>query len=234
MMKHKFKLAVAALALLVSAWVPPASAGIISNVSLGEAPGGGGMGNCATQAANNDNVVGASPNTCSIEKAYNKFDYIDMQFTVLNSGGTTEYQFTELILNDWWGSWHDFHFDLGFGTGQNFISSGNGDFLDFDEPDNDSPVASSHFLDHMFDNVVDSLWFDNGKCGNGALCNFTFAIDVPDHNNPGQIPASYHILDAQGAVIGYQFTLRQTPSIPEPLSLALMSLGLLLLRLVKR
>ena len=215
---------------LAMIWAHVANAGLITSVSMGNAPGGVAGGNCAAPAPNNDNVVGASPNTCIIDKRFDKLDYIDLVFTVMNSGGTTEYQFEESIFNATGRGWHDFHFDLGFGTGAAFVNSTNGDFLDFDEPAQDSPVASSHFARHMFDNVVDSLWFDDGKCFTNTFCDFTFAVDVPDHNDPGSIPAQYHIFDANGGVIGFQFTLRQMPSIPEPISILLFAFGLAALR----
>jgi len=68
-----------------------------------------------------------------------------VEFVVANSGGTTEYLVTQSLVNNSGQTWTDFHFELGFGVGTDFIRSGDTDGLDFDTPDQDPAPTSSVF-----------------------------------------------------------------------------------------
>ncbi len=191
-----------------------------------------------TQAVNNDNAVGFTPNSVFVSKTFDHIGPIDMVFEVMNTDGTTEYLFDEFVLNNTGVAWSDYHVMLGFGTGATFIPSGDGDFLDFDQPYPQNP-ASTHSI---FASITpqanpDAIDFVNGVQGDGFGASITFPVDVPDHDSPGSIPSAYHITDPSGAVIGYTFTLRQYPTVPVvpvPAALPLGVAGLGLLALVRR
>ena len=101
----------------------------------------------ANPAPNNDNTAGASPNLipASIFLNAGGFGILDFEFNVLDSGGTTEYFHTPLMVNNSGVTWTDFHFQLGFGTGASFVTAGPGSGLDFDTPTGDPPPTSSAF-----------------------------------------------------------------------------------------
>ncbi|HEX6984637.1 MAG TPA: PEP-CTERM sorting domain-containing protein [Planctomycetaceae bacterium] len=169
-------------------------------------------------APNNDNATAPSPNTVPFTIVYDAVGVgaTDVEFIVNASGGTTEYLFTQTLVNNTNRPWTDFHFELGFGIGAGFVRSGSADSLDFDTPDRDPAPASSAFaaLDHQ----ADTLDWDGGLVPVGGTVLLSFSVDVPDGLS-GFNPSGLN-----------RFTLRQVPTvaptpIPEPGSLALMSLG---------
>ncbi len=166
-----------------------------------------------TVLANNDNVPDPAKLDNNIFVPIKRFDhlgYIDIEFTVFNSGGTTEYQVFESVDNNTGIDWARYKMQLGFGTGAGFTLSTPLDGLDFDAPDYDLFPSSSAMP--LIDNSdEDILVFSGGTHSSGAE-SYQFRIDVPDF---GDIPG------------GYTFTLRQMPiAVPEPASVVLLGLAL--------
>jgi hypothetical protein len=206
-----------------------ARAGTIIGIAPPSGPGLGSVsGNITTGSANNDDYQGAAdqnPNQLSLEKRFENVAYIDVSFSVLDSDGTTEYWVTDTVTNSTTFHWHDFHIELGFGLGDNFVGSGELDFLDFDQPTPQNPAPTSDtFATAELTIDPDVQDYSNGKCKIGDICIMGFPIDIPDHT---AIPDEYWIRDASsGDVTGYMFTLRQTPTIAEPATLLLFGIGL--------
>jgi hypothetical protein len=176
---------------------------------------------------NNDNTVAPSPNTIATGGFgtflnAGGFGILDYEFNVANSGGTTEYFFTTNVVNNSGVTWADFHFQLGFGTGANFIPVGAGAGLDFDIPGGDPAPTSSVFpiLNHQ-SNLVEwsGATVNYLQSGAGAPFSvaFSLSLDVPDGLNT---------LHPQGV---NRFTLRSFPTAaqaPEPATAALLVIGL--------
>lgn len=158
---------------------------------------------------NNDDVIGPSPNVVFVhQKHYVGIGPVDIEFTVVPSGGVTEYRFMEGVQNDTGIPWTDYHIQLGFGMGTAFVPSPAGDGLDFDHPHLSSP-----FLFAPFSTVVvaeDDVDAYGGVVPNATFVSpFVFHVDVPDGIT--------------------SFTVRQYPTIdgivPEPTSATLLLLG---------
>lgn len=138
-----------------------------------------------------------------------------MEFVVANSGGTTEYLVTQSLVNNSGQTWTDFHFELGFGVGTDFIRSGDTDGLDFDTPDQDPAPTSSVFA--VLDHQPDTLDWSGGSVPSIGIVAFALSVDVPDNLS------TFHP-DALN-----RFTLRQFPttaSVPEPGTMLLSALAL--------
>lgn len=159
---------------------------------------------------NNDDVDGASPNEIQIlQKDYVGIGPIDIEFTVVPSGGTTEYSFVEGVQNSTGIDWTSYCMQLGFGVGDDFVPSPSGDGLDFDAPDYNSPFFFEPYGGAPFPDVIvneDLVEASGGVQGGFDYAEpFLFTIDVPDGIT--------------------SFTLRQLPKgVPEP-STALLTLG---------
>jgi hypothetical protein len=169
-----------------------------------------------TPAPNNDNETGPSPNVIPYSIFYNTFGTLEVEFEVTDSGGVTEYRITQNVVNNSRVIWRDFHFELGFGTGANFVRSGAGDGLDFDTPDRDPAPTGGAFTTLLHgDDTID--WSGASIPSIGVVA-FALAIDVPDGIT--------------------SFTLREFPTtavVPEPSLAALaMSGGLALAALARR
>jgi hypothetical protein len=160
-------------------------------------------------AYNNDDDPGVSPNLVFIpQKAYVGIGPVDIEFTVTNSGGVTEYHFQEGVHNGTGIPWTDYHMQLGFGMGTAFTPSPAGDGLDFDFPEQTSPVSMGPFTTIVV--AEDSIDAYNGVVPPLMYVGYLhFHIDVPDG-----ITA---------------FTIRQYPTIdvPEPSSLLLAGISVL-------
>jgi hypothetical protein len=198
-----------------------ASAATITSVSVFSLPGfsTGSLGPIGvTPSPNNDNAAAANPNTIPYSIFFNTFGLLEVEFNVENSGGTTEYRVTQAFINNSGQPWSNFVFELGFGTGANFVRSDLSDALDFDTPDGDPAPFSSGFttLDHQADLVE----WTGGVVPSIGVVAFNFAIDLPDDLqgiNPFDVS---------------RFTLRQTPNfqeaspVPEPTTMLLFGTGL--------
>ncbi len=140
----------------------------------------------STTAPGNDNVVGDSPNVLSIlQKHYLAIGPVDLVFSLVDDGGTTEYRVIEGVDNSTGLDWSGYHIELGFGSGASFVKSVAGDGLDFDAPDFDSTVDFNPPSPGFFPTVTfpteDDLVASGGThvAGDYAL-NYIFHIDVPD------------------------------------------------------
>jgi len=204
-----------------------AHARVITSVTTSALPGSStaAIGPVATLEVNNDNTTAASPNTVPYSVSLGALGPLQVEFATANSGGTTEYYFTQTFVNNTGQTWTGFVFELGYGLGVEFTSLGAADGLDFDWSTADPAPTASLFsvLSHQSDRID---WSGGSVPSLGALT-FTFSIDVPDGLagfNPSQLN---------------RFTLRQTPivatqSVPEPSLLLLLLLSSGLLALVSR
>jgi len=161
-----------------------------------------------TPDLNNDEVVGGSLNEILVtQKDYIGNGPVDIEFTVKDSGGVTEYTIVEGIQNGTGGDWSDYHIQLGFGKGADFVPSPAGDGLDFDAPDYNSPALFAPFATVVVSE--DDIDAYGGLIPSPSFTfPFVFNIDVPDG-----ITA---------------FTVRQYPTtdfIPEPSGALLALLG---------
>lgn len=162
-------------------------------------------------APNNDDAVGASPNTVFVtQKDYIAIGPVDIVFSVINSGGVSEYLFTEGVFNNTTLNWGGYHIELGFGHDAGFVKSLAGDGLDFDAPNFNSPFNFNP-SPGFFPTV--SVTEDDVIASGGVMPYLSFAgyfrftVDVPDGIT--------------------EFTVRQSPiAVPEPGSLALSICGL--------
>lgn len=164
-------------------------------------------------APNNDNVVGDSPNLIQVlQKDYTDFGTVDLVFDVINSGGVTEYAVIEGVSNSTGVDWGSYHIELGFGSEGSFVKSTSGDGLDFDSPDFDSTANFNPggFFFPTVNVTEDDIIATGGTMPAGAYAgNFVFHVDIPDGIS--------------------SFTIRQSPiAVPEPASIALISLSALL------
>ncbi len=190
-----------------------ATAGTITTFNSASGPGLQSLSfnNFVLGTPNNDNVSGPSDNEILInQKAFGTSEYIDMDFSVVDSGGTTEYLLTEGLANNTSDIWTSYRIELGFGLGAGYVSSLPGDGLDFDSPDFDSPAALAvpFFTDLVFGEDVITL--ETGAMGPLSFSNLYFSLDVPDGIT--------------------SFTIRQIPivaSVPEPGTALLLGLGMI-------
>jgi hypothetical protein len=221
-LRHSFGLGVLAASVCVGSG--KADAAVITSINQFILPGfsTGSLSHSLPVAPNNDDTGSASPNTIStggfgVFLNAGGFGILDYEFNVADSGGTTEYFFTTNVVNNTGVPWDDFHFQLGFGTGANFVPVHAGVGLDFDIPEGGPMPTSSVFpvLDHQSGLVDWSGATVNHLGGPGAgpfSVAFSLSIDVPDGM------AAHH---PEGA---NRFTLRSFPTaqqVPEPASAAL-------------
>jgi hypothetical protein len=164
-------------------------------------------------APNNDDAVGASPNTAWVtQKHYVAIGPVDLVFNVSNSGGVSEYLFTEGVFNGTGLNWGAYHLELGFGYDATYVRSTSGDGLDFDSPDFNSPFnfnpGGSFFPSVTV--IEDEIFATGGVMPDLSFAgSFGFTVDVPDGIT--------------------SFTIRQSPipvGVPEPGSFALSVCGL--------
>jgi len=193
------------LALLAA---PQAQAAVVVTGISNPTASGPGLGtmsynNSYNNTPNNDNVAVSDNLLHAWQKDFWSVDYIDVEFLVTDSGGTTEYVFREGVNNGTGVDWTDYHLVLGYGTGGSFVASGPGDGLDFDAPDEDSVYDFGPFTTLTI--TEDTIDAEGGVLPYLAFAEFYFPIDVPDG------------IDS--------FTVRQLPTIPEPASLGLLALG---------
>lgn len=167
-------------------------------------------------APNNDGSTVPSPNQFSVQVFANDNGPMDIEFIVADSGGVTEYLFSQAWFNLTSQAWSGFHLELGFGVGAAFQRSGAGDFLSFDL-DSLGPQAGSPRLPAVAIDF-DTLDFGGGLVSGPAPLPMGFTIDVPDG-------LSFWNPEGQN-----RFTLRQMPilaAVPEPGSVPLFLAGAL-------
>lgn len=169
---------------------------------------------------NNDNhTLQETSNFALIGKVFDATDPIDIEFEVFESDGITEYRVFEGLTNSSGIGFTAFSFELGFGTGDNFVPSAAGDELDFDAPGLDPGPTSARFM--TLAAKEDTLRFSDGSLPNGLTDTYTVSIDVPDFN-ADLMPAAAQTNE------GYRFTLRQRPTpIPEPGAICIVILSAL-------
>ena len=146
--------------------VGTAHAATITSLVRVSGPGGTAVASMTTDPnnTNNDEYAGLGPadtNHVTLEKTFETIGYIDMVFSATNTtaegttdffGDTTEYRFTGGAINNTGRVWSGFDILLGFGEGDTFVASGDGDFLDFDQPYSlgPLPVYRTRFPGHTF------------------------------------------------------------------------------------
>lgn len=174
-----------------------------------------------TPFPNNDNSIAASPNqilnfpglSCT-PKTFQAIAPIDTQLFVEPSTGTTEYLFSETVVNNTNSIWNGFNFKIGFGVNDDFappelivvpFGFAIPDF-DFNGSSSDPQPTSSKFTQLIQDGSFNLDW-SGGSITPGESVDFTFSVDVPD--------------DLDGNNFYNSFTIRQTPiaaPVPEPTS----------------
>ena len=169
--------------------------------------------------ANNDDVVGLSPNEVFItQKNYVAVGPVDLVFDVTDTGGVTEYDIKEGVFNNTGLNWTGYHIELGFGHDATYVKSLSGDGLDFDAPDHNSPLffnpAPGFFPSATA--TEDDIYAGGGVMPYLSFAgHFHFAVDVPDGIT--------------------SFTIRQSPIVvPEPSTFILASVGLISLAVYRR
>ncbi len=170
-----------------------------------------------TASPNNDNQT-PNPNVISATIFFNTFGSADLEFQLAVSAGATEYQFVlQPLVNNTGLSWSAFQFELGFGTGQEFVRSGGLDALDFDLPDAVPAPTSTVFP--SLSQQADVLLWDGVLIPSVGSVGFSFGVDVPD-GLAAFTPSGLN-----------RFTVRATPiapsPVPEPGTLGLIGGGLI-------
>jgi len=190
----------------------PAWAGTIQSANLPAS--GPGMGNVEVPVIFTANPNAVDDNNIDINfKRFDHVGYIDIEFDIANSGGTTTYRVVEAVDNNAGPPpnpivpWIGYRVELGFGVGSAFTLATAADGLSFNTTET---TMSAAFADHAFDTDAVVLTYSNGLHASGQQ-SYEFRVNVPDN------------------LLDNRFTLRQTPvPIPEPGSLVLCGLAVYL------
>jgi hypothetical protein len=206
------------LAMVVAVVSTSAEAGVIAGTA---AVGGGTFtGGPVTLVPNNDNSVPPSPNLFDVSSSAIFSDPFDIVMQIMDSGGTTEYFFTQSLTNGTGFAWGGVILSLGSGSGASFLINPGDDGLDFDTPDRDPTPFSSAFLVNTHD-PDQLIFFGGGQLNPGETTTLSYSVDIPDSPtiDPGAwIPG------------GYEGTMRfSVIPIPEPSTGLLVGLGLVVL-----
>jgi len=172
----------------------------------------------ATLLNNDDHTSGNNPNLAMFLSITGN-PQVDRIIAVLSTGGTTEYDYRLNEPNAATGV-PEWRVELGFGTGDNFVSAATIlPELDFDAPTpSRAPTAGTYQLVQPFAHAIN---FSNGDYGA-----FSLSLDIPD------LPTS--VLDfytpAQIASLPpgtTAFTLRSARglAVPEPATVTLLAIG---------
>jgi hypothetical protein len=138
--------------------------------------------------------------TLDLSKTFESFNPITLTFTVAHDTGPAgPYSVTEAITNNTGLTWLDFHYDIVEPAQNNGVvfTSHNQSTLDGFTLDQSSGPRDLDFT---------------GSLDDTGITNAAFNLSLPDPGGPGST---------------YTFTLVQTPSIPEPGTVALVIAGLL-------
>ncbi len=165
-----------------------------------------------------------SPEPYSHAFHINEIKPLDLVFQVIPSGGTTEYRTHLLVKNLTQRNWTGYRFELGFGTGENFIKSSLTDLLDFDSPTVQGQELPGAFISEGAEPIFSSV-------GLGNITNPSKRLDTIDHRSnslqffeglitPDEFSGFNFSIDIPDGLPNNQFTLRQIPiaesqSIPE-------------------
>lgn len=212
----------AAACVLIGVSVVDARAAILSSVNQVVPPNTTGSisGLAVALAQNNDEAGASNPNLVTYAPFYNRPGIGDLEFILTNSLGTTEYRFVNNLANISGVTWNNFRFELGFGTGANFVRSGAGDLLDFDIESADPAPSSNRFT--TITRSSDVIDFTGGSPLGIGMVQMTFAIDVPDDLqkvNPYGVNTFTLRVSPNGVTAA--------PTVPEPTSMMLLGTGLL-------
>ncbi len=196
-----------------------AQAGVISDLALTDVNVSGAGGTISaftslTVLPNNDDTALPSVNTVTISEAFVVADpaFIDLEISVINSGGVTEFFATKNVANLLNEAATGLTIQLGTGTGANFVLASPTSGLDFDAPSFTPAPASATFSSIV--TTANTITLSGGvlQTGLGNATNVLFSIDVPDGLPNGT------------------FTIRESlTAIPEPTGLALLGLPALAL-----
>ena len=210
----------AAACVIVGINVVDARAAILSSVNQVPVTIGSISGLAVALAPNNDEAGASNPNLVTYAPFYNQPGIRDLEFILTNSLGTTEYRFVNNLANISGETWNNLRFELGFGTGANFVRSGAADLLDFDVESLDPAPTSNRFT--TINRSSDVIDFTGGTPMGIGMVQMTFAIDVPDDLqtvNPYGVN-SFTLRVAPNGVTA-------APAVPEPTSMVLLGTGLL-------
>jgi hypothetical protein len=214
--------------LAVLATAAPAGADYLTGVTMSVGPGGTvngvGVANPMVPPPGNFNSGLNNTNTVTVSKTFMaSLQPIDIVFNVAASNpAQTEYLFNETISNRTGATWTDFHWQLGFGSGANFVLAPAKTIsfnLNNAEPEGIELTPSGAFETKTFsaNDIAASTVNGPGVPNNTSLL-AAFAIDIPTGLNRAQL------------------TLREFAT-PEPPSLLLTGVGAaaaLLLRVRRR
>lgn len=163
----------------------------------------------ATGDPNNDDYTGTdNSNYLTIEKVFDASDVIDTGLVAEASGGITEYQLSELVLNNTGDTWIAYVWELGTSSGGVFSPLPENIYdLQLDETGGDTSPFTA--LDSFSFNT---LAFTGGEVGPGEVMSLSISLDVGD--------------------LVTNFVIRQYPiiaevTVPEPAPLGLVLGGIL-------
>jgi hypothetical protein len=162
--------------------------------------------NFGTKGANvnDDNTVGwPKTHFSSHDLTYAKQAYIDREYLVEDTNGTTEFNFEDNIINGTDQDWPGISITLGMDLGKNFFPLAVGT-LDMDWPDADSGPATPGFTK---DHTTYAITWKDDVIPAGKSRVFFYSVDIPDWD-PEAMPDA----DIEG---GYIFTIRAEPLVAE-------------------
>lgn len=153
-------------------------------------------------------------NPAVLGKSFNSICSMDIVFTVTNNGALGQVAFRETVANISGQTWTDFHMQLGFGFGSQFTPVPGNCGVGFTTVP--MPTSGSFNLRGVSSSSID--WGGGRPVPTGTSAVFGFSINVEDLSPC--IPVGSRLPN------GYVFTLRETPTIPEPTTMFLLGTGL--------